>query len=146
MIPFKLFYQVYLRYCIANITLIIPCYFLFEVIIIKYLDQFNKQISIIRNISMIMCVIVCYRLTLKEILFGKYEKIVVKTRFENIPWKFICYSFIIEIIVLILHNVIFINVLDIIPLWINRTIGIIINYFVMNFWLERYAKMEISTK
>ena len=145
MIPFRLFYAVYLRYFLTNLFFTIPCYMLFY--IVKSLYNFNSTMfSIIWNISMIMCVIVCYRLTLKEILFGKYEKIVVKTRFENIPWKFICYSFIIEIIVLILHNVIFINVLDIIPLWINRTIGIIINYFVMNFWLERYAKMEISKK
>ena len=79
MIPFRLFYVVYL----TNLFFTIPCYMLFY--IVKSLYNFDSIIfSIIWNTSMIMCVIVCYRLILKETLFGKYERIIVKTKFKNI--------------------------------------------------------------
>lgn len=143
MLPFRLFYRVYLKYFATRVILTIPCYYLYE--LVEALYKFNIQITIIFTILLITCMIGCYKWTLDETLLEEYKKIIVKTRFNNISWKFAFYSCIIvetfsEITAILLDTV------STEIGWTVVIISIIIDYLVINFWLERYAKLEISVK
>ncbi len=143
MIPSKLFYPLYLRYFSISVILSIPCYYLSE--LVKILYKVNIPVSIIFASLLITCMVGCYKWILGETLLEEYKKIIVKTRFNNISWKFAFYSF----IILETVSTITMTVLESVHVtsgWIAIIISIIIDYFVINFWLEKYAKLEISVK
>ena len=141
MITFKLFYPLYLRCFITRFILATPCYLLLE--LVKAVYKINISISIIPAVLLIICVIGCYKWVLNETLLESYKKIVVKTKFTNVSWKFTIYSF---MFIETISQLDFITLDSILPEGAVVIIFIVIDYFIVNFWLGKYAKLEISMK
>lgn len=116
----------------------IPCGIL--VWLAEAIYKVNIYIFIISVILTIFCLIGCYKWIFTETLLHKYETIIVKTKFTSISWKFVFYSFCIEITTSILTGILF----DFSQELIGLIAYITVDYCVMNLWLERYSKMEIS--
>lgn len=91
MIPFKSFWRVYLRYFITMILVLLPCCYLYE--LIQPLYEVNITIFAIILILLMFCCVGCYKWIWSETLLDPYDKLVVNTKFDKIPWKFALYFF-----------------------------------------------------